>query len=403
MLLHAHPAIRDALLRAGLVEEWPEAAALRPPSGSLILTGASVHDVTERLAVVAGIGLPGGAAAEGDRVAVLLDGLRRRNGEPLTVFADSLDEARDPVRVAATMRDAAAVAGVRLIVGTRPRPSGGPAPAGRNLLDELGRGRSYVQILEIGRDPAAIREFVTRRLHQVARVPGLQLDSVTYAAGRLATGSAGVSRRQFLGARLAVREIQAAPAVLLPDQLGRLDELLNLDHDQLFANAVARMARECAAVEPFLEALAFSRGRGLPRADLLWVSAAQSLAEPALGRLREQDLDRVLALAGPYIMLDSSDGQSVYRLAHRTFHDYYLARRGAVQRQLLVVRALIAAAGDQAALNPYLRRFLPRHASAAGAAGWAALAARPDVLDRLDIRALCAEVMHHRGGVSLAA
>lgn len=405
ILLHAHPEIRDVLTRTGLVDdEWLEAAALPAPSGSLVLTGANAHDVTERLAAIAGVGLPAPATPADTRISALLDGMRRRDGEPLTVFADGLDEARDPVRVATVLREAGSISGVRLIVGTRSLPSGSAAPPGRNLLDDLGRGRDYVHIQHVGRDPGAIREFVSRRLLQIAGPQDAgspQASAVAVAVDRLATSSGSGGSRQFLDARLAVREIQADPSLLSPEHRGRLEGLLRLDHRQLFATAVARMGRDFPAVEPFLEALAFSRGRGLPRADLLWVTAAQSLAGLGVGRrLCEEDLDRVLRIAGPYIMLDSSDGQSVYRLAHRTFHDHYVSRRGALQRQLMVTRAMINSAGLQSVLNPYLHRYLPSHASAAGIEGWAELAARPDVLDRLDIRAIMSEVMRQRGGVS---
>jgi WD40 repeat protein len=403
ILLHAHPEIRNVLARAGLVDdEWPEASALPAPSGSLVLAGTSAHDVAERLAAIAGVRLPAPATPADARVPMLLEGLRRRAGEPLTVFADGLDESRDPVRVAAALREAGSIPGVRLIVGTRPLPSGSAAPPGKNLLDELGRGRPHVQILHVGRDPGAIREFVTRRLAEVAGpVPEAARDgAIAFAADRLATGSGPGGGRQLLDARLVVREVQADPALLLPEHRHRLDRLLSCDHRELFSMALTRMAREFPAVEPFLEALALSRGRGLPRADLLWVTAAQCLAGPDARRLDEHDLDEVLRLAGPYIMLDSSDGQSVYRLAHRTFQEHYLGRRNASARQLLVTRGLIGAARSQSVLNPYLRRHLPAHASGAGAEGWAELAASPEILDRLDIRAIMSEVMRQRGGVS---
>jgi WD40 repeat protein len=401
ILLHAHPGVRDVLVRAGLVDdEWPEAAGLPPPSGSLVLTGASLHDVAERLAAIADVRLGAPAAPADTRMPMLLEGLRRRAGEPLTVFADGLDEARDPVRVAAALREAGSVPGVRLVVGTRPLPSGSAAPPGKNLLDELGRGRPYVQVLHVGRDPGAIREFVTRRLLELPGHEAARDGAITFAADRLATGGGPGGGHQFLDARLVVREIQTDPTLLLSEHRYRLDRLLSCDYRGLFSMATTRMTRAFPAVGPFLEALAFGRSRGLPRADLLWVTAAQSLGGPDGYRLDEHDLDRVLRLAGPYIMVDSSDGQSVYRLAHRTFHEHYLGRRNGSARQLMVTRALIAAARTQSVLNPYLRRYLAAHASGAGAEGWAELSARLEILDQLDIRAIMSEVMRQRGGVS---
>ncbi len=52
---------------------------------------------------------------------------------------------------------------------------------------------------------------------------------------------------------------------------------------------------------------------------------AEALAEPTRA-ITEVDIDRLLVAAAPYIMLDREDGQSVYRLSHRTFQELFLAR-----------------------------------------------------------------------------
>jgi hypothetical protein len=61
----------------------------------------------------------------------------------------------------------------------------------------------------------------------------------------------------------------------------------------------------------------------VPRQGRTWVIVAQALAPDVT--LTEQDVDRLRDDAAPYIMLDAEDGQSVYRLAHRTFQEHFRA------------------------------------------------------------------------------
>jgi hypothetical protein len=89
----------------------------------------------------------------------------------------------------------------------------------------------------------------------------------------------------------------------------------------LFAAAVDRLTRQASANGALLEALALSEGRGLPRGDRIWAIVASTLVSD----IRETDIDDLLRDAAPYVMLDAEDGQSVYRLAHRTFKEHFLA------------------------------------------------------------------------------
>jgi hypothetical protein len=77
------------------------------------------------------------------------------------------------------------------------------------------------------------------------------------------------------------------------------------------------------AFAPLLEALALARGRGVPRADRIWAIMANALAMPGV-HIAETDIDDLLVKAAPYVMLDAEDGQSVYRLAHRTFQEHFV-------------------------------------------------------------------------------
>lgn len=150
-----------------------------------------------------------------------------------------------------------------------------------------------------------------------------------------------------------------------------------------------------------IEALAYAQGRGLPRADRIWAAAASALGDGPAGQVGSADIDDVLKAAAPYIMLDGEDGQSVHRLAHRTFAEYFTqaGSSDAAGRARLVADALVRLADDSAdrPLNPYLERHLSGHTAAAGSHGWAALAERPIVLDRLSVPAVATDVLHALG------
>lgn len=131
--------------------------------------------------------------------------------------------------------------------------------------------------------------------------------------------------REFLYARLAVHEILASPDLVTdPRRAGDLRSLLNRDHRELFRQAVERLISRDPLCVPLLQALAHAEGRGLPRADRIWLTVANALADDS-SAVTEAHIDRILSDAAPYIMLDGDDGQSVYRLAHRTFQEFFLA------------------------------------------------------------------------------
>ncbi|WP_327000897.1 hypothetical protein OHA72_38000 [Dactylosporangium sp. NBC_01737] len=173
---------------------------------------------------------------------------------------------------------------------------------------------------------------------------------------------------------------------------------LPADPQGLYAAAVARLTERRPSSRPLLEALAHARGRGLPRADRILVSAATALNDGVA--VTERDVDDLLDAGAPYVMLDAEHGQSVYRLAHYTFAEHFLAadRRGG--RERLITRALIAAA--QRTLpspNPYVTFHLAEHAAAAAA--WQDLA-RSDVLDHLDPGAVAAAAGRAAGPARLS-
>lgn len=171
-------------------------------------------------------------------VGLLLDALRAR-GRPVTLLADALDEAQEPIAIAGgILRRIAALPSGRVVVGTRASTDEDPdePDAGhRNLLDALGPHATVM----VERDPAAMSTYVTRRL--TAAHAGHKLNESDAAIHKVASLVAG-SDRQFLFARLAIHEILARPGVLDPSRRDELVTLLSGDHRSLFAVAVNRLA-----------------------------------------------------------------------------------------------------------------------------------------------------------------
>ncbi|MFI0827159.1 hypothetical protein ACH4Q7_22200 [Streptomyces roseolus] len=418
VLLHADPGLGEllpVLSRAGIAGPEHEGAPALPAfDATLHLTGATTHDVTTRLAEALSVEMSPDALYPVERSNALIRALRSasRPDRTYTLLADALDEAHEPALIAALLRELGTLDGVRIVVGSRPSSYEGPdrpPSTGRDLLDALGEGEEHVHVQWLRRDAQALSEFVTQGLEQSrAAFPGgpeTFQDAVRRAAV-LIVGNEDADRdflyadRDFLYAGLAVHEIQADPGLLTADRVGELTDLLRGGHRALFAAALRRLGARHARAPRLIEALAHAQGRGLPRADRIWATAASALGDGPADRVGSADIDDVLKAAAPYIMLDGEDGQSVHRLAHRTFAEYFTqAGSSAAESALRVTDALVRLADDSAdrPLNPYLERHLSGHAVAAGSRGWAALAERPTVLDRLSVPAVATDVLHALG------
>jgi len=422
ILVHTTPPLRDLLIRAGQLTRLPsdERPADNVFDAVIHLTGLTPSDTVLRLAHAAGFGTPPAGTEVGDRIEWLLGQLQARI-TPFTVLADALDESQDPLTVgSAVLRRVSLVPGCRVIVGTRRSTHEGPdtpRPDDSNLLDALS-GADRLTTVTVDQDSEAVAVYVTRRLQAARRSWNKDLEIDDDAIQAMAA-SVGEKRRQFLYARLAVHEILARPRLLTASAHDELTDLLSHDHQALFATAVRRLSEAAPLTDPLLEALALSRGRGVPRADRIWATVAGALADSQ--RVTETDIDKLLALAAPYIMLDAEDGQSVYRLAHRTFQEYFIARldgrtpeaaagqewsltpgaaAGATghdttilaERHLRIVTALLAQAREiPQGMNAYVRRRLSGHVAEARA--WDQLAGATEVLDALDVDALASDVL----------
>ncbi|GAA1363266.1 hypothetical protein GCM10009661_11160 [Catellatospora chokoriensis] len=320
VVVHSNTRLRDLLVDAGFIVALPDAEQPPPEvfDGVIHLAGMTTADLVRRLAEVAGINPAARAAADLD---ALVKALSERT---LTVLLDAMDEAQEPAVIAGSvLRRIAALPAVRVVVGTRPSVHD---PQRRNpvteLLDALGAGPT-TSVLWVPRDTEATEEYVRLRLNGARKAGRLRATATAVADAAATVAGNG----EFLFARLAVHEILARPRILAPKQAKALAELLGKDQRELFAAAVTRLSAVSATFDPLMEALALSRGRGLPRSDGIWATVATALTS---GRaVTEGDIDQLLDAAAPYILLDVEDGQSVYRLSHHNFREHFESRLAA--------------------------------------------------------------------------
>jgi WD40 repeat protein len=380
LLVHSTPQLRDLLTQSGMLQPAPagEFPAEVRFDAVVHLTGMTTADVVRRLASAAGLGAPPVDTTPGQDVDWLVEALVQRQ-QSFTVLIDALDEAQEPVTVASSiLRRLATVDAVRIVAGTRASTKEGPDlpdTDDTDLLDALGEHDRVV----VAKDADAIGRYVRLRLG--AALPGdLAID---HAASLIQQRG-----QQFLYARLAVHEILADPDLVNDDNA--LDRLLSGDHRTLFAAAANRLAAQSPVTRPLLEALALARGRGLPRVDRVWLTVAGAV-DPEVPAT-EVDIDQLLKAAAPYVMLDTEHGQSVYRLAHRTFVEHFRTSPTAADLHRTTTHDLaVATARALPALpNPYVVHHLAGHA--AEALAWDVLAEFPAILDELDPAGVAAEV-----------
>ncbi|MFG3163848.1 hypothetical protein ACGFY8_28680 [Streptomyces sp. NPDC048232] len=407
VVVHSRRELADVLIEHQKLAPLPEGSL--PPydvfDSVLHLTGATPRTVVQRIAESAGLGTPPDATI-GEQCAWLVERFRtvdrRAGGQTpgahadvrFTVLVDALDEAQLPLLIAERILSPLAdVPGVRVVVGTRRSTDEGPdlpASEDADLMDALGAdGNGNRQTLDVSRDPAAMRQYIRNRLH-AARA---RLDAEPSQIDRTAEALSSLDR-EFLYGRLAVHEIISNPELAADPA-----PLLACDHRQLFARAVDRLNEQAPCNRLLLEGLALSQGRGLPIADGVWAGVATALADSLDVTVTDDDITELLSTAAPYLMLDTESGQSVYRLAHRTFAEQFtrtVPLSAHDDRHRRITEYLAGSPNgpepDQRP-NPYVVQHLPTHAGLAGPDGWQVLADRPRLLDRLSPSAVVASVM----------
>ncbi|MFG2820041.1 hypothetical protein ACGFX4_11505 [Kitasatospora sp. NPDC048365] len=420
VLLHTNTRLREVLIRNGHLTALPPGVPRPDDPFDLTahLAGLTPARVLHLVAKAAGLTDLAEAAVGGrtptDLTSRLLTELRDRQ-KPLTLLFDALDEAEQPLVIAyQLLRPLAALPTVRLIVGTRRSTREGPdqpTPDDTDLLDALrpprvdphGPAANGPPDVVVTRDPEAIALYLRAKLHAAKDQGALQADDtlITEAVRRLVTDQRqdGAEPQQFLYARLAAHELLNDPALLADPAL-----LTGRTHRELFTRALGRLQRTNPHYTPLLRALGLVQGRGLPDQDGIWATAADALA-PDSARTRDSIPD-LLRDAAPYLALDHEHGQSVYRLAHRTFTEHFTAAPDTDRAHAAVTTALArhalesqgtpGAASQPPVVSPYTRHYLVAHARLGHtAAALHALADHPDVLDALDLTSITTNALHH--------
>jgi WD40 repeat protein len=376
------PAYRKQVERAGGLRGVP--AATVPPANSL---DAGVHAKNLTLAECVGeladaLGLP--APAAGWRSAAdfvrQVAGLRR----PVTLLIDALDEAQpaDVGTIAADLlRPLAEVPAVKVLVGTRPdratRRGTTDAPSPGTLLHAL--GAPVRDTVRLDRDEDAGRDIEAYATRRLLETPGSPYAGQAALAADAARVIARRSDRVFLIARLLTRELVARDRPVELDD-GEPDPsrdwlLIEGGLGAAFAADLARYGPDERRLRDLLAPLGFTEGAGLP-GRAVWLALAEALRPDAGGpRYAEADLSWVVANAGAYLIESGEDGQTVYRLYHQAFADYF-RRTGRPPREAQgrITDALLALVPRDAGrywnlANPYVLRHLATHAAEAGRLG----------------------------------
>ncbi|WP_378739061.1 WD40 repeat domain-containing protein [Nocardia brasiliensis] len=376
LIVHANPALREALHHAGLLAEVPKGLPDNVFDVCLTLTGAPSDDVIAKLAAAVEAEIPDDVAGRdiADTSRWLTQTIRGR-GTPITIVVDALDEAVFPEELANyLLRPLGQLPNIRLIVGTRKSTDDqiDRTTADRNLLNAL--GVSDRDIVTIQADHGAIQRFVAHRLRN-----RVSLDVDRFAVA--------VAQRDphFLMAQLAVHEVVSDPRW---HSEHTWDYLLRHNHNGMFGLAVARLHEKHSSYRALLMGLAFSSGHGLPIHDGVWRTVAQAikdLEKPRSGVVTDDLIESFLDDAAPYVIVDNEHHQTVYRFSHRTFAEHFIGSGEAkARRELAIARGLISATNEaldlseaasiDATVNPYVRQYLSTHVANAGESGWNLLA-----------------------------
>jgi len=304
-------------------------------------------------------------AAVGSKVSRLRSriGLGSRS---LTILVDALDEAdqADMVVIARDLlRGLASLPNIKVIVGMRPDRAGLPGDTSDGpILNALGD----CQRLSLSDDPdreQAIAQYVYARIMGTTNSPYLDNAQAAMDVSRqVAMHATGV----FLFGRLIARALVGRGYCLDPggDELG---SLLSGGVTEAFVADLARYGGEEQRVRDLLAPLAWAQGAGLPRRDV-WLAVANRLS--GTEEYVDADLAWLFEHAVAHIVESGEAGQTVYRLYHQAFDDYFRTQADPAATEAAITEALVAMTEvdgrrDWRSPNPYLPRHLPAHASAA--------------------------------------
>ena len=368
----ADPRRRPTIPRDGLADD---AIPGQDAIGVAIYAGnLTTGQILAGLAAAAGIeDVSPDPAAISSGVTRLLSGLRQA-GRPLVAMIDALDEAADPVQLAAELLAPLTERGagsIRLLLGTR-----------RHVVDHLGRGwRDRCQVIDLDSpayaDPAALAAVIRRILtgtipaagSTAARTPfsscALQLLEAVTAAISEAAG------KSFFVARILAGTQAGQPVLPDPADLAWRASLPRAAGPAMRRDLELRLGGRAAQAIDLLLSLAYAQGSGLPWEDV-WPLLANTLA-PGHGYTNE-DLLWLTGHAGSFIVEGGTlAGRSLYRLYHRSLAEDLLSGRDRAADQHALTTALTThvpqrhnGRPDWPAAHPYIRAHLATHAARAG-------------------------------------
>jgi hypothetical protein len=329
-------------------------------SAAILAKGKTMSEVVVEIARVAHV--------DADNPRELLSTLRARHEEGrlrrMALVVDALDEATEPDIIATDLltplANAAAAEGfkIRLIVGTR---------------SELLRALGDVEVIDLDKepylDPEAIIEYVERCL----LAGGNPMSASPYRdqpelARQAAIAIAEKAGHTFLVARIFVnRFVHARKPVDITDSAWH-ERPAGIE--EAFEQDLARLGTAREWARDLLTPLAYSEGAGLPWEDI-WPSVASRVS----GRqYYDDDIRRLLTIAGSYITERLEHERSAYRLYHEAFAEYFREPDQELGVQYAITDALREITPAFAHVNrkdwrlahPYIRAHLASHAAAAG-------------------------------------
>jgi hypothetical protein len=302
---------------------------------------------------------------------------RRKEGDPLVLVVDGLDEAGAFSASLAAEFIAPLAREALVLVATRDVPCGD-----KTLITQLGPA---ARILDLGEDVEGTRldvaNYVKRRLAGVATAMDPDLVAAVLAAG------GGSNAPQFLLARLVTSQLREHPVDTSSDRwrlalATTVESALERDLQSVVMTIAGKPHPE--AVREMIRALALAHGGGFP-ADDIWPAVATAISPTGTAYTRD-DAYEVLEKFGRHLIAGSEGGQPVYRIAHQSLVDYVrsnatatLAAEKEAKTKAAVATAILAEYDRllDAELGPrahsYLWRHAWRHLAEAGAGGLAGL------------------------------
>jgi WD40 repeat protein len=317
--------------------------------------------------------------------------LRRRTEEPgPLIVIDQLDAAADPEKlVTHILRKLAEDDSVRLLIGLMRRED---CPLARGL-------EAHAVLLELDgayRDDRDMEEYVRRLLRQGGEAGYAADTPAGEAADRVAKAVTRAAAPSFVVAQLSAmwhREQEGVverPGAYPKKVTEALDEYLEMLSRKLARSKAQRPACE-RRLRDLLTALAYARGPGLPVEGPSWPSIAEAIDG---GAYTPQDVTWLIDGAAGYLLQSvDAEGERGRRLFHEALRVCLREGRDDATVEAAVVARLadLCDRRDRQAATRYAARQLPAHVGAIDA--WDSLAARPNVLDRLDPGAVRAEAL----------